>query len=74
MSPVKQTNNRIFHAANVAYDKHLPTRGDNWKDSDFSWLKARALDELREFFDNPTENEAGDVVNFMSFMILNKRS
>ena len=52
------------------YNSHIPDRFDSWMRSR-NFLFGRTIQELDEFFANPTIEEAADVLNFLA-MILSK--
>ena len=53
------------------YKSHIPDRFDSWMRSEDKFLFGRTIQELGEFFANPTIEEAADVLNFLA-MILSK--
>ena len=48
---------------------HIGDRGNSWKTSPIAYLENRVKEELEEFLDDPSLDEAGDVLNFL-IMIL----
>ena len=67
-----QFNEGIMQCANIKYRGHKHDRGDSWKTASQEYLMSRLAQEILEFYANPSDSEAGDVLNFMS-MILARR-
>ncbi len=62
-------NKFIEMSARDKYNKHKEERKDSWRTCEKSFLVSRAVQELGEFLEKPSFEEAGDVLNFMSMIL-----